>query len=127
MYVVNTGAGATKQLKCKTITVQNGGETVIHEGMPNEAGLFGLIESADRVPGGVRVRGFVVTDTGPSVAVRPPHTRLPRPGKNRSAFTPFGFRFDCVPLSIATCSASMPKMGSFAGSLCTPRFVSLRA
>jgi hypothetical protein len=63
----NTGAGTDTSLGCKTITLQDVGDnqTAGHE-------VIGLIEGADRVPGGIHVRGFAfdqsVPGTLPSVS-----------------------------------------------------------
>jgi hypothetical protein len=62
-YGINVGAGGNQLLSCKTITMQNVGQTTwVGEH------LTGLIEGADRVPGGVHIRGFIVDDTVPGTS-----------------------------------------------------------
>jgi hypothetical protein len=54
---INIGTGNNSLIKCKTITLYDIGQ------MTNAWGdIVGMIESADRVPGGIRVRGFGIYD-----------------------------------------------------------------
>ena len=62
--------------------------------------------------------------------VRAPQTRSPRPGKNRSALMPTGLSTSCSRLVMSAASPPtrlIPRITTFAGALCTPRFMSVSA
>ena len=61
VFGINTGAGSNTLLRCKTITMADYGEYSLSFGGGT---VYGMIEAADQVPGGIHVRGFVVNDTG---------------------------------------------------------------
>lgn len=56
----NVGAGTDQSLGCKTITMAELGEDT-----PTGHDVLGLIEGADRVPGGIHIRGFAFDQTVP--------------------------------------------------------------
>ncbi len=57
--------GPTSSLHCKTVVVQDIQERTLANGDT----VFALLEGADRVAGGIRIRGFVVDDDAPTVPV----------------------------------------------------------
>ncbi len=61
------------------------------------------------------------------VTTRAPHTRFPRPGKNRSALMFFGFSTSCSRFVTSCAILLMERITSLAGALWTPRSMSTRA
>lgn len=55
VFGINVGAGSNTLLQCKTITMQD-----VSEVRANNQTVYGMIEGADQVPGGIHVRGFFV-------------------------------------------------------------------
>ena len=72
-------------------------------------------------------RTFTYFHSGSDDIVRAPHTRLPRPSKNRSALMPSGLRTSLRALLMFTSNRVRPCTTSLAGALNTPRVMSLRA
>ena len=65
--------------------------------------------------------------SGSELIVRAPHTRLPRPGKKRSALIPSGLRTSWRGLLMLISNFVRPLTTSLAGALYTPRRMSVRA
>jgi hypothetical protein len=68
VVAVNVGTGTNTTLGCKNITMLEPVEATIDPGTGVERTTLALIESADVVSGGVRIRGWAVEDSGSSVA-----------------------------------------------------------
>jgi hypothetical protein len=62
VVALNVGTGSNTTLGCKNIVIREIGDQILNEGTPQEIEYLGLIEGADVVPGGVRIRGFAFDD-----------------------------------------------------------------
>jgi hypothetical protein len=82
-YAINVGAGGNVALPCKTITMLADSTKML----TNNDHVDGLIEGADRVPGGIHVRGFIVDEDAPASSLSAQLSAVGGPGVGVTSIT----------------------------------------